>query len=101
MKRIKIANMISNYEVAKESKVGARIHCPGCGRELVKKSYQHKFHGTKCKDRYWNTIDSRKRNNTTRISPASAAWMLVQGEKLEFEYEEHPFSSAGHGQWDD
>lgn len=27
-----------------------------------------------CKDKYWNTVTPTKRNNTTRISPANAAY---------------------------
>ena len=30
-----------------------------CGKEIKKKSYQHKFCCTKHKDKYWNIINSR------------------------------------------
>ena len=57
--------------------------------EFLKTNYQQAFcksrKGTKCKDKYWNTVTPEKRNNTTRISPASAAYMASKYE---------------HGQWD-
>ena len=80
MKRNKVSEMKKLYAIAKEKKVGAQFSCPACSSSLTKKSYQHKFCGTKCKDRYWNNVDPRKRNNRTRISPASSRWMLVQGD---------------------
>lgn len=95
------------YELAQSAKVGDTIKCPGCCNEYVKQSYQQKFckkrGGTKCKDKYWNTVTPNKKNNTTRISPASAAWMAEQEDRRERQgyYDEHPFSSGGHGQWDD
>lgn len=36
---------------AENAKVGETIQCPGCSRELVKKSYQHKFCKEKIKGR--------------------------------------------------
>jgi hypothetical protein len=42
------------------AKVGSKCHCPVCGRNFVKKSYQQKFcpskkgRSSKCKDKYWN-----------------------------------------------
>ena len=53
--------------------------CPSCGAFFVKTTKQQAFcktkGGTVCKDKYWNTITSDKRNNTTRISPANAKYM--------------------------
>lgn len=73
------------YDIAKAAKVGDTIKCPGCCNEFKKEHYQQKFckkrGGTKCKDKYWNTVDPKKRNNTTRISPASAAWMVEQEDR--------------------
>ena len=46
----------SAYQHALSAKVGTKINCPGCNKEMVKKSYQHKFCGIKipgnsnCKD---------------------------------------------------
>ena len=63
------------YELAKSAKVGEICECPSCGRKFEKTNYQQAFCkskvGTKCKDKYWNTVTPDKRNNTTRISPAS------------------------------
>lgn len=68
------------YELNKESKVGEDLICPSCGSKFTKGNYQQAFCKTKpktqCKDKYWNTIDPNKRNNTTRISPASSALWL-------------------------
>jgi hypothetical protein len=61
-----------------DAKVGEEIVCPSCGTKHVKNSYQTVFckskGGTKCKDNYWNNVDQSKRCNTTRISPANAAY---------------------------
>lgn len=67
------------YNKAKSAKVGEECICPSCGTKFVKGNYQQAFcktkNGTKCKDKYWNTVTPEKRCNTTRISPASAAFM--------------------------
>ena len=67
------------YEKAKLAKVGDTVNCPHCNTEFVKKTYQQTFCKSKggriCNDGYWNRITPTKRNNTTRISPASAAFM--------------------------
>jgi len=92
-----------------DAKVGETIVCPSCGTEHVKKSYQSVFCKTKgrtrCKDNFWNNVDSNKRNNITRISPASAAWMARQEELRDergYDYEDdHPFSGDALGQWND
>lgn len=74
-----IQSMKLRYERNAAAKVGEECTCPACGTVFVKKSWQQKFckskRGTKCKDKYWNNVDPEKRCNTTRISPASAAWM--------------------------
>jgi len=67
------------YRLNKLAKVGDTCICAGCGGSFVKANYQQAFckakGGTVCKDKYWNTVTPSKRNNTTRISPASAAFM--------------------------
>ncbi len=67
------------YEKSKNAKVGSSCECPSCGTEFIKTNYQQAFckskKGTICKDKYWNTVTPEKRNNTTRISPASARFM--------------------------
>jgi hypothetical protein len=67
------------YSINKSARVGEICICPSCGTKFVKTNYHQAFckskTGTKCKDKYWNTVTPTKRNNTTRISPASASWM--------------------------
>jgi len=74
------------YEKAKSSKIGTTCKCASCGTEFVKTNYQQAFckskKGTVCKDKYWNTVTPTKRNNTTRISPASADWLSKQANKI-------------------
>jgi uncharacterized FlgJ-related protein len=92
------------YELNKSSKVGTDCVCPSCGKNFTKASYQQAFcktrGGTKCKDKYWNTVVPNKRNNKTRISPASKNW-LINREMDNFNPDdhEHPFSSESLGQW--
>jgi hypothetical protein len=70
------------YQTAKDKKVGETAICPSCGTEFVKSNYQQAFckskGGTICKDKYWNRVTPTKRNNTTRISPASARYMATR-----------------------
>lgn len=54
--------MRNRYCGAKETKVGEKFMCPGCGTLITKRSYQHTFCGKTCKDRYWNNVDPRKKN---------------------------------------
>jgi len=67
------------YNLNKSAKVGESLVCPSCGSKFIKSTYQQAFckskSGTKCKDKYWNTVMPTKKNNKTRISPASAAFM--------------------------
>ena len=67
------------YLKAKEAKVDETVFCPSCGKPFKKTNYQQAFCknniGTICKDYYWNNVTPTKRNNKTRISPASAAYM--------------------------
>ena len=67
------------YAKAKLAKVGEEAKCPSCNTMFVKGNYQQAFCknniGTICKDYYWNNVTPTKRNNKTRISPASAAYM--------------------------
>lgn len=76
----------AKYELAKAAKVGDTCVCPSCGTSFVKTNYQQAFckskSGTKCKDKYWNTVIPEKRCNTTRISPASAAWLASNDRNL-------------------
>jgi hypothetical protein len=74
----------AKYELAKSARVGSFCACPSCGTEFEKTNYQQAFckskKGTKCKDKYWNTVTPEKRNNTTRISPASRRWTANNAE---------------------
>ena len=80
-------NIKERYNVNKASKVGAECICPSCNTKFTKTNYQQAFckskGGTICKDKYWNTVDPNKRNNTTRISPASRRWLNSQAEQRE------------------
>lgn len=99
--------MKAQYNKNKNAKVGDECVCPSCNTPFTKTQHQQAFcksrKGTKCKDSYWNTITPHKRNNTTRISPASRAWLASQAELRRERYDphddEHPFSSEALGQW--
>lgn len=84
--RIKIKAIKELYEKAKAAKVGDTICCPSCRTDFQKTNYQQAFckakGGTICKDYYWNYVDPIKRNNTTRISPANAAFYANHIEPL-------------------
>ena len=73
------------YTLNKVCKVGAECNCPGCGEKFIKKTYSQAFcrtkNNTQCKDKYWNQVDPNKRNNKTRISPASQIWLNKQEPK--------------------
>lgn len=93
------------YKLNKELVVGDKCICPSCGICFVKSNYQQAFcktqKGTVCKDAYWNLVTPTKRNNTTRISPASARWMSSKRSLVDSSYDpddEHPFSSDALGQ---
>jgi len=94
------------YKLNKETKVNESCICPSCNTEFIKTNYQQAFckskTGTKCKDKYWNTVIPEKRNNTTRISPANARWMARQKEYREENFNpddyEHQFCSEALGQ---
>jgi hypothetical protein len=62
-----------------DANIGETIVCPSCNTPHIKKSYQSVFckskGGTKCKDNYWNNVDTSKRCNTSRISPANARYL--------------------------
>jgi hypothetical protein len=82
MKKIK-----AKYTLAKLAKVGDNCFCPSCGIEFKKTNYQQAFcknrGKTKCKDKYWNTVTPKKRNNTTRISPANLRFSAMQSDIME------------------
>jgi hypothetical protein len=73
--------MIEAYKKAKKAMIGESVICPACGKGYLKTFYNQVFCSNaktkrfnNCKDKYWNTIDPKKRNNTTRISPANRAY---------------------------
>lgn len=70
------------YQLNKDSKVGQECTCPSCKTKFIKTNYQQAFckskKGTICKDKFWNTVDPKKRCNTTRISPSSARYIAKQ-----------------------
>jgi hypothetical protein len=93
------------YNNNKVAKVGTECICPSCSTKFIKNNYQQAFcksqGGTICKDKYWNTVTPKKRNNTTRISPASQRWLDKQERNYNPDDYEHSFSSGALGQWDD
>jgi len=103
MKAVK--NIKATYKTNKSAKVGETCYCPSCGQPFIKTSYQQAFcrtkAGTICKDKYWNTVIYNKRNNTTRISPASRRYMKTQRMNNRHTDIDHPFSCEGLGQWID
>lgn len=78
----RIQSLKALYNTAKKASVGAECKCPSCGTAFTKIHYQQAFckskGGTICKDNYWNNVTPSKRNNKTRISPASAAYMEMK-----------------------
>jgi len=99
-----VRNIRAIYKQNKSAKVNETCYCPSCGQMFKKEHYQQAFcktkSGTKCKDKYWNTVTPEKRCNTTRISPANARFYEHHILPTRME-DDHPFSSAGLGQWDD
>lgn len=96
--------MKTRYESNKVKLVHSECICPSCGSVFEKETYNQVFcktkGGTICKDKYWNTVTPKKRNNTTRISPANRRYMESNTHISlcrDFE-DDHPFSSDGLGQ---
>ena len=99
--------MKKKYLKSKQAKVGDKCVCPSCNTEFIKEHYQQTFcktkPGTQCKDKYWNTVTPNKKNNTTRISPASKRWLgarEIDNEAEEYEGAEN-LSGDALGQWID
>jgi hypothetical protein len=84
-----IKSLKKAYLLSKAAKVGDLCICPSCGSEFTKTNYQQAFckslgeGRTVCKDHYWNNVTPNKRNNTTRISPASARWLAQKDNWVE------------------
>lgn len=98
--------MRERYKINKSAKVGDKLVCPSCGTEFVKTNYQQAFCKSKsktvCKDKFWNTVDPEKRNNTTRISPANQAWMDKRDEERNYRdiYDDfHPFEGLSDNEY--
>lgn len=49
------------YKVASKAEIGTTINCPTCNKELLKNTYNRIFNSTKCKNKYWNTVDDVRR----------------------------------------
>ena len=64
-----VQGMTYRYRIAGLAKVGSDIQCACCGKKFKKKSYQSKFCRNKgqnnCKDKYWNTVDEKRRFRAT------------------------------------
>jgi hypothetical protein len=102
---MKVSTMKTRYESNKVKLVHSECTCPSCGTVFEKETYNQVFcktkGGTICKDKYWNTVIPKKRNNTTRISPANRRYMESNTRirsYRDFE-DDHPFSTDGLGQW--
>lgn len=101
-----IKQLIEKYNKANQSKIGDKAICPSCNNSFQKKTYNQIFCKSKpkttCKDYYWNNITPNKRNNKTRISPASKRFLYYKNIYKESTYNpdnyEHPFSSDALGQ---
>jgi hypothetical protein len=52
------------YKRAEAKNIGCRIQCPTCGNRVIKKVKQQKFCGTKCKDRYHNLVNEKRRERS-------------------------------------
>lgn len=97
--------MKTRYESNKVKLVHSECTCPSCGTVFEKETYNQVFcktkGGTICKDKYWNTVTPKKRNNTTRISPANRRYMESRTRIRSYRDfdDDHPFSSDGLGQW--
>ncbi len=66
----KVQIMLARYKANKEAKVGTMIRCANCGARIVKTTYHKQFctngktkkdRKSSCKDRYWNTVDTTRR----------------------------------------
>ena len=93
--RIKIKRkMVAQYEKNKRAAIGDVCKCPACLSVFTKEHYQQKFCKTKpktfCKDYYWNNVDENKRNNTTRISPASAEYLRERINERAEDFDDDP-----------
>lgn len=93
------------YKQNKSASVGEFLTCPSCNSGFEKTHYAQAFcksnAGTKCKDKYWNTVTPNKRNNTTRISPASAAWLANQTPRVKQSQQQRPQAWEIWGTWHD
>ena len=56
------------YNINKSARTRVECKCPVCHKRFIKKSYQQAFDRTKCKDRFWNTVDDSRRFRATLFS---------------------------------
>ena len=84
------SRLLEAKELVAKASVGSEVHCPSCDTKFVKNAYNSTFcktkGGTVCKDFFWNNVTPKKRNNTTRISPASARYMADKRSNYEYDY---------------
>lgn len=69
------------FEAAKSAPIGNKIACPCCSKLIKKRSYQHKFCSTVCKDRYWNAAPGRIERTLERVG--------VSGEDPDLSWDAH------------
>ena len=67
----------ARYKRAKDKKVNEKFNCAYCDKENTKKQYSQAFCSpikinnkkvSKCKDKYWNTIDENRWRNSRNIN---------------------------------
>ena len=56
----------TQYLQNKSAKCNTIIKCPICGKTFGKKQYSQAFCSTKCKDKYHNWYDDKKRKEKTK-----------------------------------
>lgn len=89
------------YNKAKDAKVGDKINCPNCRKQIVKNTYNKVFCSNRktagrinCKDYFWNRVNPEKRCRDTEYFRN-----VIEPARIENDEDEHPFSSDALGQY--
>lgn len=71
-----VSAMEAKYNANLRADTGSIIECPVCSKKFKKATYHKVFcsnqktHGAEnCKDRYWNTVDEKRRNRAKEWAP--------------------------------
>lgn len=62
-----MSNDVEIYKVNSEAPVGSMIKCPECHTTFIKKTYNHKFCCTACKDKYHNRVNPERANRQRKF----------------------------------